>query len=79
MDDSDNRDRPSNIALQKAAQAWCGEKTSCIEMNTELAVEFARILDLYIDALIWCSGSDDFAKGGKAENGWKKVAERLLQ
>ena len=24
----------------------------------------------FIDALIWCSGSDDFQVGGKARKGW---------
>ena len=36
---------PTSLALQKAAQAWCGEKTSSKEMDSDLAIEFAKILD----------------------------------
>jgi hypothetical protein len=31
------------------------------------------------DALIWMSGSDDFAPGGKAHTGWVEINERLLK
>ena len=30
------------------------------------------------DALIWCSGSEDFQKGGKARKGWLKICRPLL-
>lgn len=69
---------PSSIAKQKAAQAWCGEKTSGIEMDVELATEFAKIIDEYIEALRWCSGSSDFAPGGNARVGWEMVVMRLI-
>lgn len=29
------------------------------------------------EALIWCSGSDDFQEGGKAREGWLKVSHLL--
>ena len=35
----------SELALQRAAQAWCTENTSSIEMDTRLATAFAEILD----------------------------------
>ena len=35
----------SELARQKAAQAWCTEKTSKIVMMPELAEAFANILD----------------------------------
>ena len=35
----------SVLALEKAAQAWCGDKTKTKEMDAELATEFALILD----------------------------------
>lgn len=35
----------SVLAIEKAAQAWQGEKTSKTEMDIDLALEFARILD----------------------------------
>ena len=31
-----------------------------------------------LEALIWCSSSDDFAPGGKAHIGWLKVAQPLI-
>ncbi len=31
------------------------------------------------DALIWCSGSDDFQIGGKARDGWERICMPLLQ
>lgn len=33
----------------------------------------------YQDALIWCSGSDDFQIGGKAREGWEKICLPLLK
>ena len=33
----------------------------------------------FIDALIWCSGSDDFQVGGKARKGWEKICLPLLK
>ena len=32
----------------------------------------------YIDALIWCSGSEDFQLGGKARVGWEKLCVPLI-
>jgi len=33
----------------------------------------------YKDALIWCSGSEDFQVGGKAREGWEKICVPLLE
>ena len=33
----------------------------------------------FIDALIWCSGSEDFQVGGKARKGWEKICLPLLK
>lgn len=30
------------------------------------------------DALIWCSGSEDFQIGGKAREGWEKLCKPLI-
>lgn len=35
----------TELARQKAAQAWCKPKTSNTEMDTDLAEAFAEILD----------------------------------
>ena len=33
----------------------------------------------FIDALIWCSGSEDFQIGGKARKGWEKICKPLIK
>ena len=38
-------DNTSSLALERAAQAWCTDKTSHIEMDTDLVTAFAEILD----------------------------------
>ena len=35
----------TELAIQKAAQAWCRESTKHIEMDVDLAEAFADILD----------------------------------
>lgn len=36
-------------------------------------------IDKYKEALIWCSGSDDFQLEGKARKGWEKICIPLIQ
>lgn len=36
-------------------------------------------VDKYKEALIWCSGSDDFQIEGKAREGWEKICVSLLK
>ena len=69
----------SKLARQKAAQAWCTERTSHMVIDSVLTEEFARILDQYIEALRWCSGSADFGSEGKARKGWEGIVEPLLK
>ena len=33
----------------------------------------------FVDALIWCSGSEDFQVEGKARKGWEKICLPLLR
>lgn len=40
--------------------------------------ENAALVDRMAEALIWCSGSEDFAPGGKARVGWLKLCKPLL-
>ena len=77
MKDSKKKE-PSMRSLQIVAQVWQEPETENITMDTALAVAFAKLLDKYIDALIWCSGSDDFAQGGKAVVGWHKICKPLI-
>ena len=69
----------TEMALGKAAQAWCKIATSGKTMDPELAEAFAEIIDEYREALIWCSGSDDFGPGGQAREGWLKIERSLLR
>lgn len=41
--------------------------------------EIESIVGEYKEALIWCSGSDDFQVGGKAREGWEKICVPLLK
>ena len=69
---------PSEKAIQEAATSWCDPRTSDREMDVALATVFAEKIDLYREALIWCSGSPSFAPGGEARVGWEKLAKELL-
>lgn len=69
----------SEFAQQKAAQAWCTDKTSHIDIDPALAIAFAEVIDEYREALIWCSGSADFGLTGEAREGWLKICEPLLR
>ena len=62
-----------------AAQAWCQPETSSIEMDSRLAEAFADILDSYVEALQWCSGSNDFQPDGQARVGWEKIVVPLIR
>ena len=37
------------------------------------------IVGKLVEALQWCSGSSDFAPGGKARKGWLKICAPLLK
>jgi hypothetical protein len=78
MRDQDTKREASSFARGVAAQAWCQSKTRHTEMDVDLAEEFALILEKYIDALLWCSGSADFGPGGKGEEGWKSLCLPLV-
>jgi hypothetical protein len=38
----------------------------------------ADTLEAYREALIWCSGSQDFQRGGIAQIGWDRLCRPLL-
>ncbi|MCK4522020.1 MAG: hypothetical protein KAU20_05585 [Nanoarchaeota archaeon] len=69
----------SNSSLEVAAQRWCLPTTKHFTMIPELAKAFADIIEKYRRALIWCGGSDDFARGGKAEIGFNKICRPLIE
>jgi hypothetical protein len=37
-----------------------------------------KLINELKEALIWCSGSDDFSLKGKARKGWEKIVKPLL-
>ena len=74
----DKNIQPSESTLGIAARVWCTPKTEKFVLIPEVTEEFARIIDEYKEALMWCSGSADFGQGGKAEIGWKKICKPLL-
>ena len=51
------------------------------QAEKERQAEYEKTKDRqkFIDALIWCSGSDDFQVGGKARKGWEKICLPLLK
>lgn len=64
-------------ARMLVAKCWCDPRTDAT-FDPELAEVFAELLDKYIGALQWCSGSDDFQIEGKARVGWDKLCLPLL-
>jgi len=43
---------PSKHAIERAAQVWCAVTTEQIEMDSRLALEFARMLDEECEAAV---------------------------
>lgn len=48
------------------------------QINFDVALVLARTLTQYKEALIWCSGSPDFAVDGSSREGWDKLCAPLL-
>jgi len=47
--------------------------------KAHICLEKEKDRQKFIDALIWCSGSEDFQVGGKARKGWEKICLPLLR
>jgi len=76
----------SELCSAKAAQAWCAESTANSVMDSNLALEFGKILEEpvvllkeMIDTVIWMSGSSDFSPEGQAWEGWVEAREKLSE
>jgi hypothetical protein len=48
-------------------------------IDESLTKLFEEEVNRYKEALIWCSGSEDFNVGGKAREGWLKLCEPLIK
>ena len=68
----------SEQALGIAARCWCDDRTKKTVMDSVLAEVIAEKIDQLLEALQWCGGSGAFAPKGKAQKGWKKLCQPLL-
>ena len=66
--------------LSESIEQALDEGKEIFMKSNELARKQAREeeREKYIDALIWCSGSEDFQLEGKARKGWEKICQPLL-
>ena len=68
---------------QYKGETYCNEATDIKLLADQilelLKSEKTKDRQKFIDALIWCSGSDDFQVGGKARKGWEKICLPLLR
>jgi len=60
---------------------FCGDFLRIVmpKIRQLLIQEKTKDRQMFIDALIWCSGSEDFQVGGKARKGWEKICLPLLK
>ena len=68
---------------QYKGETYCNEATD-IKLLADQILELFKSekkknRQKFIDALIWCSGSEDFQVGGKARKGWEKICLPLLR
>ena len=77
LDAAEQRAKELDLANYDVTQNNRGLWDELTAANRRVAEAEATIDKLY-DALIWCSGSGDFAPGGKARKGWLKLAQPLL-
>ena len=69
----------SDFAKGVSARCWYRPATKHIPMIPSLALVFAEVIDNYIEALQWCSGSGDFQVEGKARKGWNRLCVPLIK
>ncbi len=82
MDDEnvvDNIVPISDHARGVASRVWCTPKTEHLVLDPVLCEQFAKIIEQYREALIWCGGAADFGEGGQAREGWLATCEPLLR
>ena len=73
--------------LEDITKKWLDQKAEHLSVLADLQNLIRYLLKFektknhqkFIDALIWCSGSDDFQVGGKARKGWEKICLPLLK
>lgn len=60
------------LALDAIAAGTQAEEAYQAQLAAEARVKVLK------DALLWCSGSDDFSEGGRAREGWLKICAPLI-
>jgi hypothetical protein len=65
-------------AVAVAASCWCDARVVRTPMDPRLGIVFAEKIGRYINALQWCSGSEDFGPDGKAYIGFERVCRPLM-
>lgn len=73
--------REERDALETAREMLGGFWAKAIAERDTLAAKLAEAEareKALLEALIWCSGSDDFQHGGKARAGWLKLCAPLI-
>jgi hypothetical protein len=77
------KNKPTQYAMEKSAQAWCAGSTRKKTMDVELAMEFARILDQEVEKMkdageyLWVVVAN--VSGGdwdKQSKVWQKAARK---
>lgn len=63
---------PESVAKDVRARV-----TAAFEEADHDAAQLKAALNMADEDIIWMSGSDDFAAGGKAHQGWLRVLRRL--
>ena len=48
------------------------------KMSDDRVKDLEKEIMKFREALIWCSGSDDFQEDGKARKGWLKICKPLI-
>ena len=57
----------------------CSSRRTIKKGDSQLCEAFVEIIDEYIEALQWCSGSQDFQMEGQARKGWEKIVIPLIK
>jgi hypothetical protein len=74
----DDEQRLSTEALHIAKLGYDHQRLEIIALLRSRDKYKAEVEEL-VDALIWCSGSNDFNEGGVAREGWLKCCQPLIQ
>ena len=76
----ENNDNDFEMIIDQILELFSLQKQEIeIEQRRRYTEIIHKDCQKFIDALIWCSGSDNFQVGGKARKGWEKICLPLLK